>query len=595
MARRTQLEQMVAEADEARRRYLTLFQLAPVAYLSVCREGMIRQANLAGARLLNRSGTLLRDVCLSRFFIEADGPRFEQHLAAASDSGIPLELEVTLEADDGSLSPVMLLTSAVSALGDAPTEFRIVLVNIARQRKTERQLRRARDFLDRLAHHDPLTGLPNRMMFFDRLRHAMARCVGQNKLAVLFFDIDGFKPINDTLGHAAGDQLLCEIANRLRTVIRADDTIARLGGDEFTVILGNQSGVDAVMQLAARIADSIRRPIELDGQVVRVSSSIGVSIFPDQGTTADELVKGADLAMYRSKSAGRDQVSLYSSELGEGLARRAALETAFTDAVLRREFELVYQPIVAADSATPCHFEALVRWRHPQLGVVMPAEFIPVLERSGQIVELGRYVIDMACRQVARWQTFGCVSPVAVNVSARQLLDPDFSNSVCEALRHHGLSADLLELELTESQLMRDQEKCRRALIALQQHGIRITIDDFGTGHSSLSRLLALPVSRVKIDRALTHDVGSSRNAEAIVRATVSMAHHLDLDVVAEGVETEAQLNFLRESGADKLQGYLISRPLSADDANRLQIGDHELSFEMPSAKAIGDAAEVAA
>ena len=559
-----ELEAVSLEAQTLRDEYVSLYQRAPESYLALDRHGAIRRTNLAATLLLGHPSTYLRGTRLVEYLAIEDRERFETYLMSAAGNGIKLEMEATLLSPTDEGKAVRLFTTVVREPSSGALSFQVIVTDIRRQRKAERSLEQARDYLARLAHHDALTGLPNRTMFFDRLRSSMARCRRpEQKVAVLFFDLDGFKPINDSLGHAAGDQLLCEVANRVRARVSGADTVARLGGDEFTVVLEVSSGIESIRREAARIAAVLREPITLGENEVRVSSSIGISVYPEHGETAEELVLGADMAMYRSKEQGRDRVTMYSRELIERRSRLCALETTLPKALEEGQFELHYQPIYRTASLAMSHVEALTRWNHPTLGRVSPDEFIPVIERSGRMIDFGRWLLDEAASQAARWRARGIELPVAVNVSARQLADPDFAVVLARTLATHDLSADSLELELTESELMCDRSACSAMLREVRDTGVRIAIDDFGTGHSSLSRLIDLPIARLKIDRTFIGDLGRSRDADTLVRTIIGMAHQLCMEVVAEGVETQAQLDFLVRSGSDTVQGFLLSRPMT--------------------------------
>jgi len=542
-----------------------LFHLAPVAYVLLDQQGVIVEANLAAACLLRKSHSNLVNQAFSNVLSEDEKDEFLPYLNNARDISLTHELQVSICDGNGKCKPVLLMCTAVRSHKSAELCYQLVIVDFERQSNAEKRLQKAKDYLERLAHHDPLTGLPNRMMFFDRLRSAMARCGRSNhKLAVLFFDIDGFKPINDTLGHATGDRLLCEIANRLRNHIRGEDTIARLGGDEFTIVLEFEDDPNDVVDYAHRIAHTIRRPIMIGEHEVHVTSSIGISLFPDHAASAEDLVRGADLAMYRSKSAGRDQVSLFATEQLQTLAREARLATDFIEALNHGQFELHYQPVVDAQQLLPWHVEALSRWHHPDLGTIMPGEFIPIAEKSGHILDFGEWLLRSASTQAREWLDQGLELPIAVNVSARQLRDPHFVKKIEEALKVSKLPAQYFELELTESELMTDHRECESILHNCKDNGICISIDDFGTGYSSLARLIDLPVTRLKIDRSFVSGIGQSRNAEAIIKAIIAMAHNLDLQVISEGIESHDQLSFLKRTGSDAVQGYLLSKPVPA-------------------------------
>jgi diguanylate cyclase (GGDEF)-like protein/PAS domain S-box-containing protein len=417
-----------------------------------------------------------------------------------------------------------------------------------------------------LASYDTLTGLPNRSLFIDRLAHGLRQADRQQgRLALLFLDLDRFKEINDTLGHAAGDDLLRQAAERLKRVVRETDTVARLGGDEFTVVLeGLPSGEEAA-GIAQKILDTLACPFRLGTHEVFVSASIGITVYPGDADGIDSLLKNADRAMYLAKAEGRNTYRYFTVEMNSRAHERLALETALRGALGRGEFVLHYQPQVDVRSGDLVGFEALLRWQRGAQRVP-PAEFVPVLEDTGLIVEVGAWVIEEACRWLAAWNTtYGVAASVAVNVSGRQFRDSGLLATVSRALRESGIAAAQLELEITESCLV-DEARSLDLIHALSGLGVRLAIDDFGTGYSSLAYLKRLPVEKLKIDRSFVHDISDDHEAAAIVAAILALAHTLQLRVVAEGVETVEQLAYLRHHDCDEIQGYLIAPPLAPSD-----------------------------
>ncbi|HNJ76160.1 MAG TPA: EAL domain-containing protein [Azospira sp.] len=417
-----------------------------------------------------------------------------------------------------------------------------------------------------IAHHDALTGLPNRALLQDRLDQALIAAErNRNHVAVLFLDLDRFKNVNDSLGHDVGDALLQIVADRLVAVVRDIDTVCRLGGDEFVIILGAVNGPDDAVLICERIIAALAQPVDAMGHALRASTSIGIAFYPDDASDAPTLMKSADAAMYAAKSRGRNNFQFFSADLNAEALRFFQLEQKLRHAVGNRELVLYFQPQVDTSAHRVCALEALVRWQSPKAGLVPPAEFIPVAEETGLIVELGEWVLREACRQLREWHEAGWPRvPIAVNLSARQFQQRDLVARIRNILDETGLSPAMLELEITESCLMHSVDDALAQVRALAEMGIRLVIDDFGTGYSSLSYLKRFPVSQLKIDRSFVRDLCTDREDAAIVSSIIGLARTLDLDVVAEGVETTAQLAALRYEGCTLCQGYLFSRPRPA-------------------------------
>ena len=424
-----------------------------------------------------------------------------------------------------------------------------------------------------LARFDSLTGLPNRSMFLTELERAIARARRQGSaFAVCFIDLDRFKVINDTLGHSAGDELLCIMAGRLRAVLREADTVARLGGDEFVVLVEGDASIAQLTGVAEKLLTAIAEPLTIHGCSFLVTGSIGLGVYPSDGEDAATLLKHADAAMYLAKDKGKNNIQFFTAELAELAARQFALETDLRLALQRGELALHYQPKIDVASGRMHSVEALVRWHHPTRGMVMPDDFIPLAEERGLMVPIGRWVVHAACRQIREWRNAGLdAPPVAVNLSARQFATESLLDDIFDALVQHSLSPSDLEIELTEGVLMADPERATHVLQRLHTMGVRISIDDFGTGYSSLSYLKRFPARTVKIDRSFIAGLPGNGEDHAITQAVIAMAHSLGLGVVAEGVETEAQLKMLRELGCDEAQGFLLGHPVpGADLAARL-------------------------
>jgi diguanylate cyclase (GGDEF)-like protein/PAS domain S-box-containing protein len=436
-----------------------------------------------------------------------------------------------------------------------------------------------------LAQFDALTGLPNRHLFQDRLAQTLGQAKRSGRaMAVLFIDLDRFKLVNDAQGRDAGDRLLKEAALRLSQSVRGGDTVGRLGGDEFGVVLANLGKPGDASLVAQKIIDELARPVELDGHETYITASIGISVYPADAVEPEALLANADAAMYRAKEQGRNHYEYFIREMNERALRWVRMQTETRRALERGEFQVHYQPKVELATGRICGFEALLRWQHPEKGLVPPAEFIPVLEETGLIVPTGEWVMRTACAQIKAWREAGLPSsPIAVNLSARQFQQKDLEASICRVLRESAVAPPLLQFELTESLLMADPEGAARTLLGLKELGVRLSVDDFGTGYSSLAYLKRFAVNELKIDRVFIRDIVADPDDAAITLAIINLAHTLDLEVVAEGVETEAQVNFLRSHGCDQMQGFYFAAPRTAADCTQALRQDQRLS--PPSAK----------
>ncbi len=426
--------------------------------------------------------------------------------------------------------------------------------------------------LEHLANYDQLTGLPNRTLFYETLQETLAEASNSGwMVCVLFIDLDHFKNVNDTLGHAIGDELLRQFSNRLVQCVHTRDTVGRLGGDEFALILMMQEGQHAATHVANKVREALREPFDLKGHDVTVTASIGITVHPDDASDPETMLKYADTAMYRAKQAGRDTFRFFTAQMNAEALAQIKLEKAVRKAVENAEFVLFYQPKVQLSSGRITGLEALLRWQRPGLGLASPSDFIPVLEETGLIVSVGTWVIDAACAQIGRWMR-SPIGPiqVSVNVSGRQFIEGDLEGDVVKALAAHAIPADLLELELTESSLMANTARTITTLLNLKKLGVQISIDDFGTGYSSLAYLRRFPIDKLKIDIAFIRDITTNPDAAAIALTIIRMAHGLKLDVIAEGVETEAQLEYLRRHGCDQIQGYHFSRPLPLSEIEQV-------------------------
>ncbi|HEX2063279.1 MAG TPA: EAL domain-containing protein, partial [Acidimicrobiales bacterium] len=436
-------------------------------------------------------------------------------------------------------------------------------VGIQLGRVTERW--RAQQALAHQAMHDSLTGLANRALFLDRVSHSLDRLVRQpGNAAVLFLDLDRFKDINDSLGHDAGDQVLVAVARRLENVLRRSDTVARFGGDEFTIFCEDLEAESHAVTLAERVDEALSVPLEVEGRDISITTSIGIA-YARGKVNGEDLLRDADMAMYRAKQEGRARYALFDPDMHAAATQRLETANALRTAIKNQELRLHFQPQVSLAGGGLIGVEALVRWQHPVTGLVWPGEFIPVAEESNSIIELGRWVVDEACRQVAEWDAAAPgVGPlgVSVNISARQLADPRLVDVVARALAKSGLDPARVCLEVTESVLMTDVEASFEALSGLKRLGVNLAVDDFGTGYSSLSYLQRLPVDLLKVDKSFVHGMNTDRAKAAIVRSVVDLAHALHLEVLAEGVETAEQAAMLGDLGCDRAQGYFFGRPV---------------------------------
>ena len=426
--------------------------------------------------------------------------------------------------------------------------------------------------IEHLANHDVLTGLPNRLLLTDRLMNAIEQSRRANtQTGVLFMDLNRFKQVNDSLGHDFGDLLLKEIAGRLKTLVRESDTVARLGGDEFVIVLTDVDTIETMAAVAQEVLDAVSAPMNLAGHELNITTSIGGSVFPKDGHDVATLLKNADLAMYQAKELGSASFRFYDPAMNIKILERLLTESALQRALEKNEFTIYYQPRVCTIRKAIIGVEALVRWEHPEKGLIDPADFIPLAEEIGMIGSIGEWVLRTACLQNAAWQRAG-LPPIkmSVNLAAQQLKSSCIEKTVASALTTSGLNAQYLELEITETGLMQDIELTFQTLLGIRNTGVSISIDDFGTGYSSLSHIKRLPVDTLKIDKSFIRDIVSDRDDAAIVSATIAMAQHMDLQVVAEGVTAPAQVRFLTEHHCHEMQGYLFSRPLPPDELGQM-------------------------
>ena len=512
-----------------------------------------------------------------------DADRVVSNEAQCERSGEKLMQEYRLRAADG--RDVWIrdeMTVVFDRQTGADPLFYGVFLDVSDRKRMETEL-------ERLALYDPLTGLPNRALFGDRLRHVLARRDRQTATAVYFLDLDRFKRINDSLGHGAGDEVLREVAERLSAVVRPEDTVARFGGDEFTVLCESVGGVLEAVSIADRLQRPLRSPLRAGGAELRLSASIGVALVePDSDGDGQHLVEDADAAMYRAKERGGARTELFDTAMRDNAVRAMRIEQELQRALEKEELRLFYQPGVDLATGQVVGAEALVRWEHPQHGLIMPDRFLSVAEETGLIVPLGAWVVGETCRRLAEWQTRPETADLhlSLNLSARELTHPDVVSTVLQCVRDTGVDPHSLTIEVTESTAMADGDTGFRALRDLSSEGIRVAIDDFGTGYSSLEQLRRMPVDIVKVDRSFVSGMAADPTDREIVAAVVGMGRALKLCVVAEGIETPEQAEVLRELGCDIGQGFLYAKALPAEEMDELaRVGLPALTSSAASGK----------
>jgi len=471
-----------------------------------------------------------------------------------------IALELRLVRRDGSHTWIHLLAGALHDRNGELLGYLGAISDIS-------ELKAAQIQMENLAFYDPLTGLANRRLFKNRLEKAVKSVLRSgSSMALMFLDMDQFKRINDTLGHDAGDILLKEVAVRLNATVRENDTVSRIGGDEFTILLTDVHQTADVLIVAEKLLRSLAKPIRIKGQDIVTTVSIGITMTPEDSTDVNTLMKNADLAMYRAKELGRNNFQFYSEDMNHSILEHLAMEKELKEAIQREQFTLMFQPKVSLFDYGITGVETLIRWEHPDKGMITPDRFIPVAEETGQILEIGDWVLEQSCRQISsliRNNVLPTSAKVAVNLSAKQFADPDLAQRIRNVIEISQLPPECLELEITESTLMDDVESAIGIMQEIKKTGVSIAIDDFGTGYSSLAYIKRFPIDVLKVDRSFVMDIPEDQNDMAITAAVIAMAHKLSLEVVAEGVETQDQLHFLRRNNCDEGQGYLFSRPLS--------------------------------
>ena len=533
---------------------------ASVEGLLVCDGETIVSVNTSFARLAGTSAAALVGVALENCFPD----RMERNKLLA---GTNQTVETNLRHADGSLTPVELLLRPIVFSG---RPHHVVAVRDLKARKEAEQ------HIHYLAHHDALTALPNRSYFNSCVDREIANLAGDESLAVLCLDLDRFKEVNDLFGHAAGDLVLQTAASRVTAVLTDGQMMARLGGDEFAILMPGVTNPSVAGRLAETILEALRAPSDAP-ETNSISTSIGIAICPDDAMDREALLSHADTALYRAKTDGRNTYRFFEASMGAAVRERRMLEHDMRHAIARNQLRLVYQPQKGMQSQVMTGFEALLRWRHPSRGEISPAVFIPIAEETGAILEIGDWVIRTACREAASWEQ---PLTVAVNVSAVQLYNPDFVKELHQTLLETGLSPQRLEIEITETALVRDINRALTTLRLVKALGVRIAMDDFGTGYSSLSNLRAFPFDKIKIDGSFIKSVNSNGQAATIVRAVLGLGRGLGLPVLAEGVETDAELQFLRDERCDEVQGYLLGRPAAIDNFRHLTHAETEIVID---------------
>ncbi len=555
--RQYQMRQSQQQLRESEQRFKTLFEHHPDGIFVRDLTGKFISGNKAIEAMTGYSIAELQQESIQALSMPEDMAPATDSLSAG-ENGHPQKFRASATRKDGSVIEVELAYLPLIIDGQI-TGVHGIARDVTQARNYERRI-------EHLANHDALTGLPNRLSLTDRLHHAIEKSRhSHSQTGVLFMDLNRFKQVNDSLGHDLGDLLLKEIASRLKKLVRESDTVARLGGDEFIIVLPELDSIETMAEIAAAVLEQVAAPVHLAGHELNISTSVGGSVYPKDGHDVGTLLKHADLAMYQAKELGSASFRFYDPAMNIKILERLLTESALQRALEKNEFTIHYQPRVCTIRKAIVGVEALVRWEHPEKGLIAPADFIPLAEEIGMISNIGEWVLRTACAQNRAWQDAGlpCIK-MAVNLSAQQLRTSDIEKTVASVLTTTGLDPQYLELEITETGLMQDIEFSHQTLMGIRNSGVSISIDDFGTGYSSLSHIKRLPVDTLKIDKSFIRDIANDRDDAAIVGATIAMAKHMDLKVVAEGVTSPAQVRFLAEHHCHEMQGYLFSRPLPA-------------------------------
>lgn len=562
-----------AEAlQESEELYQNLYDFAPDAYMTIAADGKIVSINQYGAEALGYRKEELIYQDFSSLVYESDREHFQQLFASIFREKLAIvEAEMRKVRKDGSIIWERQRSQLVLKDDGEPLELRMICRDITERKQVEEQLRQN-------AFHDALTGLPNRILFMDRLEQAIGHTKRHKEhlFAVLFLDLDRFKVINDSLGHLTGDRLLIEIANRLKLCLRQSDTVARLGGDEFTILLPDIDDSSDAVRVAERIQEELRLPFALDAREVFTSASIGITLSTTGYDSAEDVLRDADIAMYRAKSQGTARYEIFNLDMHAQAVTLLQLETDLRLAIERQEFRLQYQPIVALESGKIAGFEALIRWQHPQKGLLSPDDFLPAATETGLLISLCQWVMRTACQEASQWRSQFPDLPLTINInlSSQRFNQSNLSAEVVGVLQDTNLDASLLRLEITESLIMASAEMATAMLYELKDLGILLSIDDFGTGYSSLARLHHFPIDELKIDRSFIGNMSVDAGNADIVEAIIALAQKLNLEVTAEGIETAEQLAKLRELKCKYGQGFFFSRPLDSEAVRELVLAN---------------------
>jgi diguanylate cyclase (GGDEF)-like protein/PAS domain S-box-containing protein len=556
-----ELRKAQEELEASRSRYADLYDFAPTSYLTFDKNGVILEMNLSGAGLLGVDRQRLINKPFSLFVVEGDRDTFRGHLRDTLRKETRQISEIRIRRKDGFVLSVQLQSIAAEGPGGKSTSCRTVVIDITERKRMEERIQHE-------ANHDTLTNLPNRMLFMNILSIEMAQAQrGKKKFAVLFLDLDRFKEINDTLGHDIGDTLLMEVAGRLRRSVRASDTVSRRGGDEFNILLTEIPDADAIITIAKKVVDSFSTPYEIRGHEFTMSTSVGISIYPEDGESMDALFKNADIAMYNAKGQGGNSYRFYNTSMNIRSIERMRFESWLRHALDRSELAVYYLPQFTIDTRQVLSAEALVRWRHPELGMLDPVRFLPFAEEIGFITAIDEWVLKTACARVKEWHNAGLPHlRLSVNLSAKHLQKSNLVERIAGILHETGFDPHLLDVEITESVAMRNLEQTIPKISKLAEMGVGISIDNFGTGYSSTNYLKKLPIQNLKIDKSVIKDIATDSYRRALISAATDMARKMNLGVIAVGVETEEQLEFLRSIGCQEMQGFLFSRPLPEEE-----------------------------